>query len=58
MAKEKKAEVKYKHTSIFHVIKSINYFEEAESENEPVVFDKKVTWAKVKKAIVKEIQKL
>ena len=49
---------KYKHTTIFHVIKSINYFDDAEIENDPIVIDKKVTWAKVKQTIIKEIQKL
>ncbi|MCX6351015.1 MAG: nucleotidyl transferase AbiEii/AbiGii toxin family protein [Bacteroidetes bacterium] len=49
---------KYKHTSYFHVIKSINYFEEAEEEADPITFDKTLTWAKVKKTIIKEVQKL
>jgi hypothetical protein len=49
---------KYKHTTIFHVIKSLGYFDEAEEENDPVILDKKVNWIKVKKTIVKEIQKL
>lgn len=51
-------QAKYHHTTIFHVIKSINFFEEAEEENDPVVLDKNVSWAKVKKLINKEIQKL
>jgi Nucleotidyl transferase AbiEii toxin, Type IV TA system len=51
-------QAKYQHTTLFHVIKSINYFEEAEEEADPLVFDKKVSWAKVKKVISKEIQKL
>ncbi len=51
-------QAKYQHTTLFHVIKSINYFEEAEVEADPLVFDKKITWAKVKKAISKEVQKL
>ena len=49
---------KYKHTTIFHVIKSINYFEDAEAEPDPIVLNKKITWSKVKKTISKEIQKL
>ena len=49
---------KYKHTTIFHVIKSINYFEEAELEPDPIVLNKKITWLKVKKTIREEIQKL
>ncbi len=51
-------QAKYQHTTLFHVIKSINYFEEAEEEANPIVFDKKITWAKVKKTISKEIHKL
>lgn len=51
-------QAKYQHTTLFHVIKSINYFEEAEAEATPLVFDKKITWEKVKKAISKEIKKL
>jgi hypothetical protein len=51
-------QAKYNHTTIFHVIKSINYFAEAEGENDPIVFDKKVTWEKVKKEIVKAVQKI
>jgi hypothetical protein len=51
-------QAKYQHTTLFHVIKSMNYFEEAEAEADPIVFDKKVTWAAVKKAIISEIRKL
>jgi hypothetical protein len=51
-------QAKYKHTTIFHVIKSINYFADAERDNAPEVFDKTLTWSKVKKTIVKEIQKI
>jgi hypothetical protein len=51
-------QAKYQHTTLFHVIRSINYFEEAEEEADPMVFDKKVTWATVKKTIVNEIRKL
>lgn len=49
---------KYKHTTIFHVIKSINYFEDSEGEPDPVVIDSSVTWETVKMAIVGEVQKL
>jgi len=51
-------QAKYQHTTLFHVIRSINYFTEAENEANPFVFDKKVTWQKVKKAIAAEIRKL
>ena len=35
-----------------------DYFEDAEDSEEPIVFDKKLTWSKVKKAIIEEVQKL
>lgn len=49
---------KYKHTTIFHVIKSINYFNDAETEADPIVFEPKLTWNKVKTTIIKEIRKI
>jgi predicted nucleotidyltransferase component of viral defense system len=49
---------KYQHTTIFHVIKSINYFVDAEADADPIVFQKNLTWQKVKDVIVKEIRKL
>ena len=49
---------KYPHQTTFHVARSIAYFVDAENNPDPLVFDKKVTWAKVKKTISKEIQKL
>jgi predicted nucleotidyltransferase component of viral defense system len=49
---------KYQHTSIFHVIKSITYFADAENDLDPFVFDKNLTWEKVKNVIKKEIRKL
>lgn len=49
---------KYHHTTIFHVIKSIGYFVDAEKDADPIVFQKNLTWEKVKEGIVKEIRKL
>lgn len=49
---------KYPHQTTFHVVRSIAYFVDAENNPTPLVFDKKITWAKVKKTISKEIQKL
>jgi hypothetical protein len=49
---------KYRHSTIFHVVKSISYFDEAEAEPDPIIIDKKVTWTKVKKAIQIEVNKL
>lgn len=51
-------QAKYQHTTLFHVIRSINYFTEAENDVNPDVLDKKVTWGKVKKTIANEIRKL
>jgi predicted nucleotidyltransferase component of viral defense system len=49
---------KYPHQTTFHVARSLVYFEDAENNPDPYIFDKKLTWTKVKKAIVKIIQKL
>ena len=38
--------------------RSLVYFEDAESDPDPIIFDKRVTWEKVKKTIRKEIQGL
>ncbi len=39
----------FKHSTSFHVIRSLTYFEDAEQTEMPVVFDKKVNWNAVKK---------
>jgi len=49
---------KYNHSSIFHVVKSVSYFDDAENNPDPIIFDKKLTWKKVKKTISDEISKL
>ncbi len=49
---------KYPHQTTYHVLKSLTYFVDAEPTPNPVVFDKKVTWEKVKKEIVKAVQKI
>lgn len=49
---------KYKHSTLFHVIKSINYFEDAESEADPQLFDETITWAHVKACITQEIRNM
>ncbi len=49
---------KYPHQTIFHVARSLVYFADAEMNPDPIVFDKNVTWVKVKKAIVKAVQKM
>jgi hypothetical protein len=49
---------KFKQQEIFHVIKSLAYFEDAEQYADPKVFDAKVTWKKVKNRVFKEVQRL
>lgn len=49
---------KYRHSTIFHVVKSISYFEEAEAEPDPIVIDKNVSWLKVKKFLKDQVNKL
>ena len=42
----------FRHSTSFHVVRSLTYFEDAESAEMPVVFDKKVTWEMVKKRML------
>lgn len=49
---------KFKQQEIFHVIKSLTYFEDAEQYAYPKVFDAKVTWKKVKNRVFKAVQQL
>jgi hypothetical protein len=47
----------FNHSTSLHVIMSLTYFDDAELTENPVVFDKKVTWSKVKKRMVEVVQK-
>ena len=47
---------KYKHQSDFHVLRSLAYFEDAEPDPDPLVFDAKLSWDLVKNAIIKAIE--
>lgn len=49
---------KYQHQSTFHVIRSLTYFVDAEKDPDPFIFDKQITWGKVKKRIISEIKKI
>ena len=49
---------KYPHQNLFHIVRSLAYFADADVQPDPFVFDKKITWTKVKKAISKEVQKI
>lgn len=46
----------FRHSTSFHVVRSLTYFEDAEQTEMPVVFDKKVTWAKVKERLVQIVR--
>jgi len=47
---------KYPHQTTFHVIRSLSYFEDAEIQPTPLVFDKTITWEVVKQKIIATIQ--
>ena len=49
---------KFRQYEIFHIIKSLTYFEDAEQYADPKVFDETVTWKKVKSKILKTVQEL
>lgn len=49
---------KYPHQTTFHVARSLTYFEDAEIQPNPVVFDKTITWEVVKQKIISSIQTL
>ena len=49
---------KYADGSEFLVLKSIIYFDDAEEDNAPQVFDPSITWPSVKQMIEKEAKKL
>ena len=46
---------KFDQNEIFHVIKSLSYFEDAEADFDPVMFDKKVDWNIVKQTLKNEV---
>ena len=47
---------KFQQHEIFHVIKSLTYFKDAETYANPIVFDKTITWEMVKSSIRKTIK--
>ena len=48
---------KYKHVTLFHVIKSLAYFEDAEAD-EVELMDNQVSWATMKKTIQKAVSQI
>ena len=49
---------KYPHQTTFHVARSLTYFDDADIQPNPLVFDKTITWETVKKKIISVIQSL
>ncbi len=49
---------KYPHQTTFHVARSLTYFDDAEIQPNPIVFDKTLTWEGVKLKIISTIQGL
>jgi predicted nucleotidyltransferase component of viral defense system len=48
----------YSSDSLFQVLRSLVYFADAEFDPEPIVFEKKLTWKKVKAEIIKQVQSI
>ena len=49
---------KFQHSTLFHVIKSLTYFDDAEDQDDPIVFDPAVRWDTVKSTLEKEVKNL
>ncbi len=49
---------KFKMHEVFHILKSLSYFEDAEQSANPVVFDKSVTWKEVKASINESVKRM
>ena len=48
-------EEKFKTQNAYQVVKSLTYFTDADEFSDPIVFDKKLTWDKVKASITKTV---
>ena len=48
----------FRHSTSFHVLRSLTYFVDAEHDVMPIVFDKNITWEIVKAEIIKIVQKI
>ena len=49
---------KFKQETIFHVLKSLTYFEDAEKFADPVVFDESITWKMIKSAVRQAVREI
>jgi hypothetical protein len=46
----------FKHSTLFHVYKSLTWFEDADLDADLDVYDRKYSWEKVKKTIRKMVE--
>ena len=46
----------YRHSTLFHIYKSLTWFDDAENDAEIDAFDDKVSWEVVKSYIVKAVE--
>ncbi|MBL7803323.1 MAG: nucleotidyl transferase AbiEii/AbiGii toxin family protein [Saprospiraceae bacterium] len=49
---------KFHHSTLFHIIKSLTYFDDAEGQADPVVFDNHISWEQIKIKLSAEVRKL
>lgn len=47
----------FQHSTLFHVYKSLTWFEDANLDGELEVYDKKYSWEKTKKVIIQAVEK-
>ena len=47
----------FQHSTLFHVYKSLTWFDDADLDGELEVFDKKYSWENTKKIIIKAVEK-
>jgi len=50
-------EAKFPQSSVFHLLKSLVYFEDAEPDSDPILFEN-APWKSVKKAVQQAVGKL
>ncbi len=52
-------EQKFPHTNLYHIYRSLSYFEEADTDSEPItILNDKISWEQVKQSIIKETRKI
>lgn len=49
---------KFKMYEVFHIVKSLTYFEDAEHSANPVVFDESISWQQVKASISRAVKQM